>query len=78
VTAPGKVIVEGTTYDLKSLGVLLHDARERYPDQGVLVRGDARLSYQDIADVLAACEAAGIQNVRLPVRPRERRSPAAK
>ena len=37
----------------------------------VLVRGDARLSYQDVADVLAACEAAEIRNVRLPVRPRE-------
>ncbi len=43
----------------------------RYADQGVQIRGDAKLSYQDLADVLAACEAAGIQNVRLPVRPRE-------
>ncbi len=56
---------------LNSLTGLLREARQRYPDQGVLVRGDASLSYQDVADVLAACEAAGIRNVRLPVRPRD-------
>ena len=43
----------------------------RYADQGVLVRGDAKLAYQDLADVLSACNLAGIKNVRLPVRPRE-------
>jgi biopolymer transport protein ExbD len=71
VTAPGRIVVEGATYDLAALATFLREARERYPEQGVLVRGDARLSYQDVADVLAACEAAGIRNVRLPVRPRE-------
>ena len=57
-----------------------HAARRRpatrYADQGVVIRGDATLNYQDLADVLSACDAAGIRNVRLPVRPRdERRSP---
>lgn len=72
ISAPGKVVVDGATYDLASLSKLLREASDRYPDQGVLVRGDARLSYQDLADVLSVCEAAGIRNVRLPVRPRER------
>jgi biopolymer transport protein ExbD len=74
ITSPGKVAVEGKTHDLAALTLLLQQARERYPDQGVLVRGDARLSYQAVADVLAACEAAGIRNVRLPVRPRPTKS----
>jgi biopolymer transport protein ExbD len=71
VVAPGKVVIDGKTHDLASFTKVLREAKARYADQGVLVRGDARLSYQDVADVLAACETAGIQNVRLPVRTRE-------
>ena len=36
-----------------------------------MIRGDASLAYQDLADVLSACDEAGIRNVRLPVRSRE-------
>ncbi len=70
VAGPGRVTVGDKLYDLESLTAMLRAARERYPKQGVLVRGDAQLSYQDVADVLAACEAAGIRSVRLPVRRR--------
>lgn len=70
IARPGVVVVDGKGYDLKALTTFLTAARERYEDQGVLVRGEASLSYQDVADVLSACEAAGIKNVRLPVRPR--------
>lgn len=70
VAEAGRIEVGGSEYDLSTLTEFLSEARKRYPDQGVLVRGDAMLSYQAIADVLAACEAAGIRNVRLPVRPR--------
>ena len=71
IVAPGRVELDGRPYDLDGLAAVLRAARARYADQGVLVRGDAHLSYQDLADVLAACEAAGIQDVRLPVRQRE-------
>ena len=70
VTEPGKVEMGGKSYDLAGLTEALKSAKARYADQSVLIRGDAKRSYQDVADVLAACEAAGIQNVRLPVRPR--------
>jgi len=50
---------------------VLRRARELYAEQGVVIRGDATLNYQDLADVLSACDAAGIRNVRLPVRPRD-------
>ncbi len=63
------------TLDLESLTRTLTDARKRYADQGVLNRGDARLAYQDLADVLSSCNAAGIRNVRLPVRPRDQSAP---
>ena len=77
IIAPGRVALGERTYDLAALTELLREARARYADQGVLVRGDATLNYQDLADVLSACESAGIRNVRLPVRPREA-APAAK
>ncbi len=71
VLAPNKVALADRTLDLGALTAALLDARRRYADQGVLIRGDAKLAYQDLADVLSACNAAGIRNVRLPVRPRE-------
>jgi biopolymer transport protein ExbD len=71
ILQPGKVELDGTVHDLASLAKALREAKARYADQGVLIRGDASLRYQDLADVLAACEAAGVQNIRLPVRPRE-------
>ena len=70
VLGPGRVEVAGKPHDLDELVEALKAAKANFPEQGVLVRGDAQRSYQDVADVLAACEAAGIENVRLPVRPR--------
>ncbi len=71
IAEPGHILVGQDEYDIAGLTRFLKAARERYPDQGVLVRGDAELSYQAVADVLAACEAAGIRSVRLPVKPRD-------
>ncbi len=70
IVAPGKIAVASKTYDLAGLGTYLGSARRSYTDQGVVIRGDATLNYQDLADVLSVCDSAGIQNVRLPVRPR--------
>jgi biopolymer transport protein ExbD len=68
IVAPRKVLLDEKTLDLATFQKTLNEARTRYPDQGVLIRGDAKLAYQDLADVLSACNAAGIRNVRLPVR----------
>ena len=75
IVKPGVVAIGEANYDLTSLAATLREARERYADQGVVIRGDARLNYQDLADVLSACDGAGIRNVRLPVRPREEAGP---
>ena len=71
IVNPGKVMVGETAYDLRGLAKLLEKARDAYAGQGVVIRGDAALSYQDLADVLSICHGAGIRNVRLPVRPRD-------
>lgn len=73
ISRPGTVAVGEKTYDLDGLVVLLREARGRYANQGVVIRGAASLTYQDLADVLSACDEAGIQNVRLPVRSRDER-----
>ena len=68
VVRPGMVAVGEKTYDLDGLGAMLRQAAKRYANQGVMIRGEAALAYQDLADVLSICDAAGIRNVRLPVR----------
>ncbi len=75
VVKPGVVAVGESTYDFARLVVLLRDAKGRYVNQGVVIRADAALVYQDLADVLSACDEAGIRNVRLPVRSRVEKSP---
>jgi biopolymer transport protein ExbD len=71
VLAPNRVAFKGQTLDLGALTKALTEARKRYADQGVMIRGDGKLEYQDLADVLSVCNSAGIRNVKLPVRPRE-------
>ncbi len=77
VLAPGKVALGDRTLDLATLTAALTAARKRYAEQAVMIRGDGKLAYQDLADVLSACNAAGIRNVRLPVRPRDEAAPPA-
>jgi biopolymer transport protein ExbD len=71
ISKRGAVSIDQSTYDLDQLVVRLREARNRYANQGVVIRGDAALAYQDLADVLSACDEAGIRNVRLPVRSRD-------
>ena len=73
VVKRGVVAVGESTYDLGGLTTMLREARGRYANQGVVIRADATLVYQDLADVLSACDEAGIRNVRLPVRSRDQK-----
>jgi biopolymer transport protein ExbD len=71
ISKRGVVSIEDSTYNLDQLVGRLREARSGYLNQGVVIRGDASLAYQDLADVLSACDEAGIRNVRLPVRSRD-------
>jgi biopolymer transport protein ExbD len=77
VVKKGAVAVGESTYDLTGLVTLLREARGRFVNQGVVIRADASLVYQDLADVLSACDEAGIRNVRLPVRSRDEKAPSS-
>lgn len=70
IVRPGQVEMLGAVHDLAGLTAALKDAHARFADQAVQIRGDGALAYQDLADVLAACDEAGIANVRLRVRPK--------
>ena len=52
VVKGGVVSIADTSYSLDQLVRFLSDARNRYINQGVIIRGDAGLAYQDLADVL--------------------------
>jgi biopolymer transport protein ExbD len=71
ISKKGSVSINESTYNLDELVARLREARSQYVNQGVVIRGDASLAYQDLADVLSACDEAGIRNVRLPVRSRD-------
>ena len=51
-----------TPAELKSI---LTDARDRYADQAVLVRGDGRGALQHVVDVFSICNEVGIVNYKL-------------
>jgi biopolymer transport protein ExbD len=76
VARRGVVTVGESSYNLDQLVTMLREAKGQYTNQGVVIRGDATLAYQDLADVLSACDEAGIRNVRLPVRSRVESSKA--
>lgn len=61
----GKIIVRREELSREQLLERLIEARERYSDQAVLIRGDGAADFQQIADVLAICHKADIRNFSL-------------
>jgi biopolymer transport protein ExbD len=64
----GTITLEKTVVTPEQLTVRLAAARRQYRDLGVLVRGDARGEFQNVATVLTACKRAGIQDLGITVR----------
>ena len=64
----GKITLDKTSVTLDELTARLAAARRQYSDLGVLVRGDARGEFQNVAAVLTACKQAGIQDLGITVR----------
>jgi biopolymer transport protein ExbD len=63
----GTIVVDNQTYTIPSLTERLRQARVDYPDQAVLVRGDGRATYQFVAEVMSACDKAGIDHLGVSV-----------
>ena len=69
VTAEGRFNVGGDFVSLPELESMLSEARGRFADQAVVIRGDASSQYQNIMNVIAACHRVQIHNIALPVAP---------
>ncbi len=65
VSREGSLFLQDETVTLDRLQELLQEARERYADQAVVVRGDGAVNYQRIMDVLSTCQQVQITNVQL-------------
>lgn len=64
----GRLVVDRQTVELADLVGKLTEARARYADQAVLIRGDAATAYERIAQVLSACTQAQIRHMSLSAR----------
>jgi biopolymer transport protein ExbD len=68
VALDGSVAYDGTVMSVSEIEQRLRAAKENYADQAVVIRGDGRTIFQRVADVMAACESAGIHQVAVSVR----------
>jgi len=68
VAASGQITLNGKPRKLGELETDLAAAKKNYTDQAVLIRGEGDGRYQNVVDVLAACDRAKINAVSLPVR----------
>lgn len=65
VFADGRIVVRQELLTLAGLEERLREARTRYADQAVLIRGDGHGIYQNVMDVLGVCQRVGIGNFSL-------------
>ena len=63
VTSEGNVILNRQTLDRDQLRAKLKQLSDLYPDQAVILRGDEKVPYNFIVDVLNTCREANIWNV---------------
>jgi biopolymer transport protein ExbD len=69
VDAAGKVYLNMKQVDLISLQQLLVQLREEDPDLSVVVRGDSKIQYQNIVNVLDILQQANVTKVGLATEP---------
>lgn len=75
VFADGRIVVREDTLTLPQLQGFLEQARTRYAQQAVLIRGDGQGVYQHVMDVLSACQRAKIANFSLAAQTRTETAP---
>jgi biopolymer transport protein ExbD len=64
----GEVTLDRQTVSLADLTNRLVAARSQYKNLGVVVRGDADVNLQRVADVLQACRKSGVADMAIAVR----------
>ena len=62
INRDGRIALGNKSVTLDQLTTELNQARERFADQAVVIRGDGEGKYQWVANVLSACHKAQIRN----------------
>jgi biopolymer transport protein ExbD len=65
VFADGRIAVDQNEVSKEKLEDLLAEAHKRYQDQAVLIRGDGKVNYQSVMDVLSICQKVDINKYSL-------------
>ena len=65
----GSIALDTQKLTLEELENQLRDAKAQYPATGVVVRGDSESLYQHVAQVIAACRDAKINDLNIAVKP---------
>ncbi len=63
----GRIILDKKTVSLDELQFELASARQQYQKLGVVIRGDADSRYQQVAEVIATCKKADINDLNISV-----------
>lgn len=63
VMSDGTIRVEGSTMDLTQLHSKLASIAKQFKNQPIRIRGDGRVPYQKIVEVIDTCQKAGIWNI---------------
>jgi biopolymer transport protein TolR len=71
VNARGETYLDADKVPLAGLGAALQEQRRRFPDKGIFLKADARLSYGAARAVLEAIHRAGIEDVQIGTRESE-------
>ena len=68
ISQEGVVEYNGEAVSMDEMAQRLTAARDNYPDQGVVIRGDGRVPFRRVAEVMSGCELAGIAQISVHVR----------
>lgn len=68
VTNQGVILVNGEEQTPAKLQQMLTSARENFPGQAVVIRGDANVPYQQVVNVFEICHKAQIENISIHTR----------
>lgn len=63
ILGDGVIRVEGTTVDIEQLLEKLSQIAVQFENQPVRIRGDGKVEYQRIVEVIDTCQKAGIWNI---------------
>ncbi len=68
ISQEGTVEYAGDPVSVSEMTDRLRSARDNYPDQAVVIRGDGRVPFRRVAEVMSGCAEAGISQIAVHVR----------